>query len=306
MNIRFCGVRGSIPTPGRNTARYGGNTSCVEVTAGNQVLILDAGSGIRELGDDLIESSGLGSVEATILISHTHWDHIQGLPFFAPAFSGKNHIRIIAPPGKGDTLRRALRNQLDPNSFPVGLNQMRGLGWAEELASDHETLGMFAIGVTSLSHPGDCAGFRIEANGASVAYLPDHEPFESICVPAHSAIGEARRKELVEFLRGVNLLILDTQYTETEYPHKIGWGHGCLPDSVALASDAGVQQLVLFHHDPAHKDDQIDAMVEWAQRVASPGLIITGAVENETIILESADVPVRRSGAGTPLSSAAA
>ncbi|MEP6685759.1 MAG: MBL fold metallo-hydrolase [Verrucomicrobiota bacterium] len=306
LKLQFRGVRGSTPAPGRGTARYGGNTSCVEVTAGNQVLILDAGSGIRELGAELVEAAGSSPVEATILISHTHWDHIQGLPFFAPAFSARNHIRVIAPKGKGATLERALRNQLDPINFPVGFDQMLGLGRVEELASDHETLGAFTIGVTNLSHPGGCAGFRIEANGASIAYLPDHEPFESICVPMRSAISEARRKQLVEFVNGVDLLILDTQYTETEYRNKIGWGHGCLPDSVALAVEAGVQHLVFFHHDPAHDDDQLAAMLEQARRLAPRDLIITGAVENETITFNSIDLQAYSSLAGTMLKSAAA
>ncbi len=306
LRVRFRGVRGSIPTPGWDTTRYGGNTSCVEVTAGDQVLILDAGSGIRELGDDLAERSGSGQVEATILFSHTHWDHIQGLPFFVPAFSAGNYIRMIATKGKSARVDRALRNQLDPVNFPVGLDQMRGLGCIEELASDHEALGAFTIGVTDLSHPGGCAGFRIEANGASMAYLPDHEPFESICLPPRSTICEVRRRELIEFVRGVDLLILDTQYTETEYPHKIGWGHGCLPDSVALAVEAGVQRFALFHHDPGHSDDQIDAMVERARRLAPSDLVITGAIENETIILNSTEIPVHRSVAGALLKSAAA
>jgi phosphoribosyl 1,2-cyclic phosphodiesterase len=265
------------------------------------------GSGIRELGADLIKASGPRPVEATILISHTHWDHIQGLPFFAPAFSARNQIRLIAPKGKGATLERALRNQLDPINFPVGFDQMRGLGWVEELTSDHERLGPFTIGVTHLSHPGGCSGFRIEANGGSIAYLPDHEPFQSICMPTHSTISEAHRKELVHFVRGVDLLILDTQYTETEYPHKIGWGHGCLPDSVALAVEAGVRQLALFHHDPAHDDDQLDAMVEQARRLAAPhDLIIIGAVENETIALNSVSLPAYDLVAGPLLKSVAA
>ena len=305
LTLRFRGVRGSTPAPGSDTVRYGGNTSCVELIADDETLILDAGSGIRALGADMIERCGSGRVEATILISHTHWDHIQGLPFFAPAFSAKNRIRIITARGKGATLERALRNQLDPINFPVGLDQMRGLGRIEELASDHVALGPLMIQVTDLSHPGGCAGFRIEANGVSIAYLPDHEPFESICVPMRTTASEARRKELANFIRGVDLLILDTQYTETEYRQKIGWGHGCLPDSVALALEADAQQLVLFHHDPAHSDDQIDAMVDQARRLAPRSLIITAAAENETISLNSANVSAYSVG-GALLNSAAA
>jgi phosphoribosyl 1,2-cyclic phosphodiesterase len=286
MKIRFRGVRGSTPSPGAMTARFGGNTSCVEVRAGNEILILDAGTGIRSLGADLIREFGSQSIEASILISHTHWDHIQGLPFFAPAFAAKNRIRVIAPKNQAATLKRALANQMEPIHFPVGVEQMRGLGEVEELASETAIIGPFTIGVTELNHPGGCAGFRIEANGASLGYLPDHEPFCARGVVPKNGVPRLRTEALTEFVRGVDLLIFDAQYTWAEYPQRIGWGHGCLPDTVALATNAGVKQLVLFHHDPAHDDHQIDAMVENARELAHRSeMIISGASENDTISL---------------------
>ena len=292
LSVRFRGVRGSTPSPRIRTSRFGGNTPCVELRAGDEILILDAGTGIRGLGSDLGAEFGSQPIEATLLISHTHWDHIQGLPFFMPAFAAANRIRVMATKGAGATLERALRNQMDPIHFPVDLDQMQGLTRVEELASDNVTLGAFTVHVTHLHHPGGCAGFRVEANGKSLAYLPDHEPFESVCLSARStdSSAKARTDALVQFVRGVDLLILDTQYTEAEYQHRVGWGHGSLPDSVSLAVNAGVRHLALFHHDPGHDDDQIDAMVQTARGLAGQTpLVVTAASENETINLCSAN-----------------
>lgn len=291
MTVKFHGVRGSTPSPGPATARYGGNTSCVEVRAGDEILILDAGTGIRELGDDLVEEFGSGTVTATLLISHTHWDHIQGLPFLAPAYFAHNRIRVVGTNGRRVMLERALRNQMNPMHFPVGLDEMRGLTGVEELASDRTQLGKVSISVIELNHPGGCAGFRIETDGASIGYLPDHEPYRSGGSESSAAV-DPRRKALVDFVRDVDLLILDTQYTEAEYQHRIGWGHGCLPESVALAVEARVKRLALFHHDPWHDDHQIDQMIEAAQTLAGASpLVVQGSVENETIILGESIFP---------------
>jgi phosphoribosyl 1,2-cyclic phosphodiesterase len=291
LTVQFRGVRGSTPSPARETVRYGGNTSCVVVRSGDELLILDAGTGIRSLGDDLAKLFGARPINANLLISHTHWDHIQGLPFFAPAYSPHNHIRIIGPNGRGAMLERALKNQMSPMHFPVGLDQMRGLTEVEELVSDHTHLGNFSISVIPLNHPGGCAGFRIGVNGTAIGYLPDHEPYQSDRSGMPSGINPSR-KALVDFVRDLDLLILDTQYTEVEYQNRIGWGHGSLPDSVALAVEAGVRRLALFHHDPSHDDHQIDQMVEAAQTQAggSP-LIVQGAAENETITLGATIFP---------------
>jgi phosphoribosyl 1,2-cyclic phosphodiesterase len=291
LTVQFRGVRGSTPSPARETVRYGGNTSCVVVRSGDELLILDAGTGIRSLGDDLAKLFGARPINANLLISHTHWDHIQGLPFFAPAYSPHNHIRIIGPNGRGAMLERALKNQMSPMHFPVGLDQMRGLTGVEELVSDHTHLGNFSISVIPLNHPGGCAGFRIGVNGTAIGYLPDHEPYQSDRSGMPSGINPSR-KALVDFVRDLDLLILDTQYTEVEYQNRFGWCHGSLPDSVALAVEAGVRRLALFHHDPSHDDHQIDQMVEAAQTQAggSP-LIVQGAAENETITLGATIFP---------------
>ncbi|HEY2124381.1 MAG TPA: MBL fold metallo-hydrolase [Chthoniobacterales bacterium] len=284
LSVHFRGVRGSTPAPGLHTARYGGNTSCLEVRAGGEILILDAGTGIRALGTDLLTEFNSNPISATLLISHTHWDHIQGLPFFMPAYSAAHHIRLIAPPGAREKLVKALANQMNPISFPISVEHLHGLSAVDEFGPSGATFGPFSVRPFPLNHPGGCAGFRIEAGGRSFAYLPDHEPFVSVINPGANAAGHMRTNALADFLRDVDLLILDTQYTAAEYPHRLGWGHGCLPDSVALAQRAEVKHLVLFHHDPAHTDFEIDSMVEAARELAPESLLVTAAQENETVM----------------------
>lgn len=286
LKVRFRGVRGSISAPGAGTARYGGNTSCVELRCGDQILVLDAGTGIRSLGADLVEEFGSRSIAASLLISHTHWDHIQGLPFFAPLYAAQNRIQLIGANGDQFALERALRNQMQSLHFPVTLDEMLGLSGFAHMDSQHMQLGEFRIERIALNHPGGCAGFRISACGVSVAYLPDHEPYRHVRNGANGTKNQPTMEELTRFVRGVDLLILDTQYTETEYKQRIGWGHGCLTDSVALAVEAGVHRLSFFHHDPSHLDDQIDEMVRDARRLVDPlQMEIDAASENQIILL---------------------
>jgi phosphoribosyl 1,2-cyclic phosphodiesterase len=276
LSVVFHGVRGSTPSPGSNTARYGGNTSCVEVRSGDQILILDAGTGIRGLGEKLKAEFGTNPIKASLLISHTHWDHIQGLPFFLPAYSPTNSIRPFAARGDGQKVRRGLGNQMDAIHFPVGLEHLRGLSAIEEFVCADVTFGDFRIRIAALNHPGGCAGFRIDAGDRSIAYLPDHEP-------------SASDRKLMEFAQDVDLLILDTQYNEAEYAAHRGWGHGCLAHSVEFGIGANARELAFFHHDPSHDDDQIDQMVERGRELASgTELIVSAASENrEAILFES-------------------
>jgi phosphoribosyl 1,2-cyclic phosphodiesterase len=281
LSVVFHGVRGSMPSPGSATARYGGNTACVEIRTNDQILILDAGTGIRGLGQKLIAEFGSRPVKASLLISHTHWDHIQGLPFFAPAYSANNTVRLFAAKGDRQKVDRGLRNQMDAIHFPVGLDKLHGLRPVEEFAFDDIALGDFRIRVTALNHPAGCAGFRVDAAEGSVAYLPDHEPSDD-------------DRKLMEFAQGVDVLILDTQYTESEYPAHRGWGHGCLNDSVNLAIAAGARELAFFHHDPSHDDDEIDRMIERGRELAgATGLIVNAASENQNAILFEGIAPKR-------------
>jgi phosphoribosyl 1,2-cyclic phosphodiesterase len=224
-------------------------------------------------------------IEADLLISHTHWDHIQGFPFFAPAYQPHNRIRIFEG-GRGiPTIASALRGQMHSQHFPVSLDRMHGLIGIEQLKREPESIGPFFVRSTLLNHPGGCTGFRIETAYGSIAYIPDHEALQN----EKSSLKE--REALIEFLHGVDLLILDTQYTDEEYRRHVGWGHGCLPDSVALAIDARAGRLAFFHHDPSHRDYQIDLMVE-AGRKLNPftDLDIFAAAEMETIYLSSQTV----------------
>ena len=269
LAVRFWGVRGSTPSPGPETAGYGGNTSCVELRVGNEMLVLDAGSGIRRLGLALALELAGKSLTTTLLISHTHWDHIQGLPFFRPAYDRASRIHVLGAPGTRTKLRAALVSQMDPMQFPVSLDSLAGIVAIDEFAADTTTIGSFVVRTIALNHPGGCSGFRITAGGTSVAYLPDHEHYRSAIGSSDhvvAAIARQAEAELVSFLKGSDLLILDSQYDRTEYQEHIGWGHGCLDDSVALALRAGVGSLALFHHDPDHDDRQIDAMLEQARR----------------------------------------
>lgn len=281
LTVRFRGVRGSIPSPGKETARYGGNTSCVELRCDGHILVLDAGSGIRALGNDLQAEFGDQPVSLDILISHTHWDHIQGFPFFSPGYFKRNLIRVWQNKQIESDLLAALRGQMQGLHFPVTLDQMHGITGFERLKGEPTRIGPYSISSTLLNHPGGCAGFRIETRFGSLAYLPDHEPIRH-----EAGKNNHQREKLVEFVSGVDLLILDTQYTEEEYRRYIGWGHGCLPDSVALAEDAMVRQLAFFHHDPSHRDYQIDLMVEAGRKLsASTKLQVCAATEMEIISL---------------------
>ncbi len=289
LSVHFWGVRGSIPTPGPETVGYGGNTSCVELRFGDEHLILDAGSGIRRLGLALAREFAQRPLVTTLLLSHTHWDHIQGLPFFRPAYDRANQLRILGAPGTRAKIRAARSAQMDPIEFPVPLQSLAGIATIDEFASDSILLGNFAIHTIGLNHPGGCTGFRIEAGQCTVAYLPDHEPYRLAMEsgdPATAAPAQKAESKLRDFLEGCDLLILDSQYDRADYPSHVGWGHGCLDDSVALALRAHVGQLVLFHHDPEHDDRKIDAMLAQArQQVAEAGarLHITAARELEQV-----------------------
>jgi phosphoribosyl 1,2-cyclic phosphodiesterase len=295
VSVRFWGVRGSIPAPDAANLRYGGNTSCLEVRCNDELIILDAGSGLRSLGLELERRAQGHPIEGSVFLSHTHWDHIQGLPFFAPGYRAENRFRLFVGPGRADRILQGLRDQMSPLHFPVRFEDMAGLRPVEELGALHNTLGSFAVATFPLNHPGGCTGFRLEAHGKSIAYLPDHEPFGAATPQAL-----AGQRALEEFMKDVDLLVLDTQYTAEEYTARRGWGHGSLPESVDLAVAAKVRELVLFHHDPSHHDGQIDAMLAMArQRASGTRLMIIAAQEGETIDLQA---PVMSESACKPLS----
>src|SRR5213082_1029563 len=264
--VTFWGTRGSIPTPGAHTARYGGNTPCVAVeSTGGQLVILDAGTGIRALGLKLAERHN-GAVQAEILLSHAHWDHIQGLPHFKPFFSPGNAVRIWGSRQGTTSLEAILRQQMDPAVFPVPLDALSAKLTVQQVEPGEFTVGTFRVRAIRLRHPGTTLGYRLTpaAGGPSMAYITDNE----LGAGGRYSTPASWRKEFVAFLHGVDLLIYDAMYTPEELEEHRGWGHSTFEEAVALAGDAGVKRLVLFQHEPEHGDEAIDALVAAARRQA--------------------------------------
>ncbi|MEO8429535.1 MAG: response regulator [Verrucomicrobiota bacterium] len=289
--VRFWGVRGSIPTPGTATVFYGGNTSCLEVRADGEIIILDAGTGIRSLGLALTKEFKDRPMKLTLLISHTHWDHIQGFPFFLPAYDSKNQLRIMGFEGSREGLKGTLSSQMESPFFPIGLGQMPGHIIIEELRDLQFTIGKIVVQAVFVNHPGICVGYRLNTSNGSIAYLPDNEPFLRLRSAAESGSADrsesldfARKRddELIAFIRDVDLLVIDAQYDVEEYKAHVGWGHGCTDDAVALALQAKAKKLFLFHHDPNHEDAKISQMVLHAQQLveeAGGSLLVDAARE---------------------------
>ncbi|NJM90218.1 MAG: MBL fold metallo-hydrolase [Hydrococcus sp. RU_2_2] len=252
FQIKFWGVRGSIPCPGNQTVRYGGNTSCVEMQVGGERLIFDAGTGLRILGDSLISQM---PVKAHLFFTHSHWDHIQGFPFFTPAFIAGNHFNIYAMPSpNGATMKQRLHDQMLHPNFPVPLQIMQAnLEFYDIEIGEALHLGEVTVETARLNHPGEAVGYRVNWGGHSACYITDTEHFPD------------RLDENVLWLsREADILVIDTTYTDEEYYDekfsKVGWGHSTWQEAVKIAKAAKVKQLVLFHHDPSHDDNFLDRL----------------------------------------------
>jgi phosphoribosyl 1,2-cyclic phosphodiesterase len=264
--VTFWGTRGSIPTPGARTARYGGNTPCVAVEGtGGELVILDAGTGIRALGLELVERQN-GAVNAEILLSHAHWDHIQGLPHFKPLFAPGNRVRIWGSRQGTTSLETILRQQMDPAVFPVPLDALSATLTVQHVEPDVFAVGAFQVRAMRLRHPGTTLGYRLTplAGGPSVAYVTDNE----LGTGGNYDTPASWRADFVAFLRDVEVLIHDAMYTPGELAQHRGWGHSTFEEAVSLAADARAGRLVLFHHEPEHGDKEIDALLAEARRQA--------------------------------------
>jgi len=277
LRVTLWGARGSIPTPTPANAGYGGNTCCAEVrTADGTLVILDGGMGLHWLGRELIQDGfGEGQGEAHVLLSHTHWGHIQGIPFFTPLLVQGNHFALYGPKGSAP-LQELMQEQLRPTYCPVPNFFNERIGAAIEIRELEE--GAFQIGSARIvarrvNHaPGvACFAYRLEEGPAVLAYLPDVE-----------YLSKAQRKPALELARGADLLLHDAHYTAAEYPRHRGQGHACDRDAVSLAQEAGVGCLVLFHHHPDHDDACIDAMVAAHQ---GHGFPVEGGREGRTYTL---------------------
>lgn len=271
MKIRLWGTRGSIPAPGPSTVRYGGNTSCVEVRlADGTLVILDAGSGIRPLG------ATLGRCEALLLLSHYHWDHVQGMPFFIPAYSPECSVRVLGPEFGGKGPGELLAGQMHAPYFPAPASQWVGVSSFDIVCPGSLfRVGSAVIRTARLSHPGLTLGYRIEDEDSTFVYASDNEPD---LAPAEQLAG------IIDLAEGADLLLHDCQFTEDEYAARRGWGHSTPRQAVSVAAEARVGGLLLFHHDPAHHDEQVEALAEEACRLAD-GFQVQIAREGETIAL---------------------
>lgn len=258
MRVTFWGTRGSLPSPRPGTLRYGGNTSCVEiVTADRSVVVLDAGSGIHRLAD-----LGAHTTRVDVLLTHLHMDHILGLGFFGALFQPDLEVHIWGPPSTTLDLHGRLTRYLSPPLFPVRLRDLPCRLTLHDAPRGTFDLPGATVTADLVCHPGATLGYRLEADGITLAYLPDHEP----------ALGAARFPEAAEWTSGLSLmagadvLIHDAQYTSEEYPSHVGWGHSAFDHTLAVAALAEVGTLVPFHHDPRHNDRQLDQMFSAAAR----------------------------------------
>ena len=297
--LKFWGVRGSTPAPGPGTVEYGGNTSCVEIRAKGELIILDAGTGLRLLGRQLAEEFKDQPLGLTILLSHTHWDHIQGLPFFQPVYQPQNRVRILGYEGARHGLTNVLSSQMENPFFPVTLRELPANLQIEELKDLKFSIGRVRVEACFANHPGICVGYRLFTGESSIAYFPDNEPHfiaNDVDQKAAAEYVQGQERRMISFLRGVDILIMDAQYDREEYAKHIGWGHACIDDVVALALKAEVKKLFLFHHDPDHDDAKITAMAAHARNLVKEQngkLQVEAAREGLTIELVGAAQAVR-------------
>jgi phosphoribosyl 1,2-cyclic phosphodiesterase len=260
--VKFWGVRGSIACPGPRTVRYGGNTSCLEIRCGGRLLIFDAGTGLRDLGNQL---NGNGSVDADLYLTHTHFDHICGLPFFAPLYTAGNKIRLAAGHLQPETdLKRVLMEMMMAPLFPIPPSAFKAdVSFQDFMMGDVLTPGDgITIRTGPLNHPNRATGYRIEYGGRSICYITDTEHVDG-----------RRDQRIVDLVQGTHLMIYDSTYSDAEYPRYKGYGHSTWEEGVRLADAASVKTLAIFHHEPSHDDDRMDAIAAEAEE-ARPGTVV--------------------------------
>lgn len=283
MVLTFWGVRGTLPLPGPNSLQYGGNTSCITIEFPEAPLfIFDAGTGLKQLSDYLMRY-GSKRLEARIFISHSHWDHINAFPFFAPLYISGNKIQIYGPAQGNISIEEALSSQMKGIYFPITIREFGAYVQFQDLSEGIYEFDKIVVKTTLLNHPGYDLGYRIEYFGKSVCYITDNElyPLDS---PFHS---ESHMKKLIEFINGAEILIHDTTYSDEKYSPKVRWGHSAVSQVVELAIKAKIKSLYLFHHDPDDTDEDIDKKIETAQGIIEKkgaDLLCQSAKEKERVI----------------------
>lgn len=265
MKVKIWGARGSVPAPGPETARYGGNTSCVQVTLSDGTeLVLDAGTGIRSLGNQLVQEP----LHVEILLTHLHLDHIQGLMFFAPCFRSDAELVIWGPASPEASLEDRIARYISAPLSPVEVRELPCTASFRDCPTTEWEIGPAKVASASVTHRGPTLGYRITDGDQTLCYIPDHEPGLT------PGLAELEPDWISGFAlaQGASLLIHDCQYTDAEYPGHVGWGHSAVGDSLTFARRTGAEQVVLFHHDPLHTDDDLDALdAEARERWAALG-----------------------------------
>lgn len=297
MKLTFWGVRGSIPTPGKHTVRYGGNTPCIELRLDDdQLIIFDAGTGIRNFGDYLINSGE--SVKAYLLISHPHWDHIQGFPFFKPAFIPGNELTIIGTDRAEKSLNEIISEQMNRIYFPVQLHDLKAkINFIPVKEEGELKIYDAVVKMIFVNHPGFTLGYRLEYKGKTLVYISDNEPFDRAVTESLTNFEQKVKEKFLasagdpnqrvfDFCKNADVLIHDTTYTPEEYIDRVGWGHSDYLFTLRVAAEAQVKRLYLFHHDQNHSDDKIDEILKKCKKeIKSRGYKFDceAAIENTTI-----------------------
>ena len=278
IKVKFWGTRGSIPTPGRFFLKYGGNTPCVEVRCGDTILIIDAGTGLRELGSSLLHEFAGQPREYNMLISHTHWDHIQGFPFFHMAYLPGNQISFYGG-NSVSALEKLIYGQMEKEYFPVTIKELASEVKFNTLTENPFYINDVKIFFTHLIHPSLSLGFRIEYRGKVVVYATDSE------ISDDPEIETVNERNMGNLIRNADILIADCQYTVEEYKNKIGWGHSSINKAIEMGNKFNVKNFFAFHHDPQRTDEELDIMLHNAERLVNPPMKLYGAMEKKTIYL---------------------
>jgi len=290
LSVRFWGVRGSLPSPGRETVIYGGNTSCIEIRADERLIIIDLGSGIRPLGDwlaanDLVKN---GKIKADIFLTHTHWDHVMGFPMFRPIYIPGTELNITGPMTMdNDTLKSIFENQLSYNYWPVRAQELAAKIEYNQIKETTLELGDgLTISSKYLNHPIFCFGYRVSYQGKSIATVYDHEPFSNLFAAnsdndidkeamMEGEIAAAEENEKIrQFIKGADIVIHDAQYTQDEYVKHVGWGHCSYEHTVQAATGLGIKKLVLFHHEPSRTDSQLEELEKGFENNTEPQILM--------------------------------